>query len=147
MRLVQHICANARKRLVVLGLEAVLNDAARVLTNPASPLVVICNSGGIAAGLLTKTDLVRAIRSYSMTGTTPVEAAMTRSMLSCAMTETLQCVWTRLNTRGLRCAPILDDLFRPLGVVHARDLARELLEEVSNEEVLLRDYVLGVGYQ
>jgi len=29
----------------------------------------------------------------------------------------------------------------------ARDIARALLEEVENEEGLLRDYVLGVGYQ
>jgi hypothetical protein len=34
-----------------------------------------------------------------------------------------------------------------VGVVHARDLARALLEEVTEEEALLRDYVLGVGYQ
>jgi len=52
-----------------------------------------------------------------------------------------------MNARSLRCVPILDDSGRPQGVVHARDLARALLDEVTEEEVLLRDYVLGVGYQ
>jgi hypothetical protein len=33
------------------------------------------------------------------------------------------------------------------GVVHARDVGSALLDEVTQKEVLLRDYVLGVGYQ
>jgi CBS domain-containing protein len=52
-----------------------------------------------------------------------------------------------MNARSLRCVPILDDSGRPHGVVHARDLVCALLEEVKEEEALLRDYVLGVGYQ
>ncbi len=44
-------------------------------------------------------------------------------------------------------AVAVDEAGRPLGVVHARDVARALLDEVTYEEVLLRDYVLGIGYQ
>jgi hypothetical protein len=32
-------------------------------------------------------------------------------------------------------------------VLHARDVAMALIDEVNGEEVLLRDYVMGVGYQ
>jgi hypothetical protein len=32
-------------------------------------------------------------------------------------------------------------------VLHARDVAMALIDEVNTEEVLLRDYVMGVGYQ
>ncbi len=32
------------------------------------------------------------------------------------------------------------------GVLHARDVAIALLDEVNYEEILLRDYVMGVGY-
>jgi CBS domain-containing protein len=46
-----------------------------------------------------------------------------------------------------RCAPVLDDSGRPRGVVQARDVARALLDEATTEEVLLRDYILGIGYQ
>jgi hypothetical protein len=35
----------------------------------------------------------------------------------------------------------------PQGVLHARDVAIALLDEVNCEEVLLRNYVMGVGYQ
>ena len=56
--------------------------------------------------------------------------------------------WARpLNARSLRCAPILDNEGRPLGVVHARDIARALIDEETHEEELLRDYVMGIGYR
>jgi hypothetical protein len=31
--------------------------------------------------------------------------------------------------------------------LHARDVAIALLDEANYEELLLRDYVMGVGYQ
>ena len=52
-----------------------------------------------------------------------------------------------MTSRTLPCAPLLDDEGRAQGVVHARDVAIALLDEVNTEEVLLRDYVMGVGYQ
>ena len=71
---------------------------------------------------------------------------MSRSVFSCQVDQALQELWETMNARSLRCAPVLDGSGRPQGVVHARELARALLAEVSEEEVLLRDYVLGVGY-
>jgi hypothetical protein len=35
---------------------------------------------------------------------------------------------------------------RPMGVVHARDILQVLLEESEDEESMLRDYVMGIGY-
>jgi CBS domain-containing protein len=52
-----------------------------------------------------------------------------------------------MNARSLRAIPIFDVSGRPQGVVYARDLARALLDEMNEEELLLRDYVLGIGYQ
>src|SRR5205814_10572786 len=74
-------------------------------------------------------------------------AIMNRAELSCPVDETLQQVWAVMTARTLPCAPILDDDGRAQGVVHARDVAIALLDEVNYEEVLLRDYVMGVGYQ
>jgi CBS domain-containing protein len=59
----------------------------------------------------------------------------------------LQSLWTEMGERSLRCVPVLDAAGRPFGIVHARDLARALLDEVTHEELMLRDYVLGIGYR
>jgi len=74
-------------------------------------------------------------------------AIMTKSVVSCQVDQPLQQVWTILNARSLRCAPILDDEGRPQGVVHGHDLVRGLLDEETHEEELLRDCVTGIGYQ
>jgi CBS domain-containing protein len=147
MALVQHILENARKRLVVLSREAPLCEAAEILANPATALIVVCDGEGIAVGVVSRTDIIKALAAKADATKTSIGAVMTNSVLSCHVDQTLQLVWEAMNTRSLRSLPVLDDSGRPHGVVHARDLARALLEEVNEEEVLLRDYVLGIGYQ
>jgi hypothetical protein len=47
---------------------------------------------------------------------------------------------------GLKNIPVTDHDSRPVGVVNARDALQVLLKKVENEESLLRDYVMCVGY-
>jgi CBS domain-containing protein len=148
MTLVHHILEDARKRLEVLSRDALVCEAAGILANPDTPLVVVCDSQGIAVGVVSKTDIMKAVVGASVDAVKMnTGSIMTNTVLSCQVDQTLQRVWEMMNTRSLRCLPILDDSGRPQGVVHARDLVRALLDEVNEEEVLLRDYVLGVGYQ
>ena len=56
MILVQHILEAARKRLAVLSREASLSDIAQILVNPNTPLVVVCDSDGIAVGVMSRTS-------------------------------------------------------------------------------------------
>lgn len=148
MVLVQHILQDARKRLAVLRRDASLADAAGILANPETPLVVVCNSEGICVGVLSKSNIVKALAgSKGNAGNMSVGDVMTSAVVSCHVDNTLQGVWDSMNAQTVRSVPVLDDSGRPQGVVHARDLARALLNEVDEEEVLLRDYVLGIGYQ
>ena len=148
MILIQHILEDARRRLAVLSREASVCEAAAVLENPNTPLAVVCDGEGIAIGVISRTDIVKAIsRDGADAFNRNAEAIMTRSILSCHVDQPVQSVWTTLGARRLRCAPVLDGSGRPQGVIHARDVARALIDDVTNEELLLRDYVLGVGYQ
>jgi CBS domain-containing protein len=148
MILVKHILETARKRLAVLNVEASLFDAARILTNPDTPLVVVCDSDAIAVGVISGSHVLNVL------ATAGVDAVgfnagqiMTKPLLSCHVDEYLQQVWAVMSSRTLSCAPVLDDDGRAQGVLHARDVAIALIDEVNCEEVLLRDYVMGVGYQ
>jgi CBS domain-containing protein len=148
MILVQHILEDARGRLAVLSREASVFDAAEILANPNTPLAVVCDGEGIAVGVVSRTDIVKALACARVDAhKMNTGAIMTSPVLSCHANQELQQVWATLNTRSVRCVPILDDSGRPQGVLHARDCARALLDEVKEEEGLLRDYVLGVGYQ
>ena len=148
MALVKHILDDARKRLAVLDREALVAEAAAILANPNTPLVVVCDSDGLAIGVISKSNIIRALaggRDDAVKMSTG--DVMTNPVVSCHVDQALQRVWDDMNASSLRSMPVIDDSGRPQGVVHARDLARALLDEVDQEELMLRDYVLGIGYQ
>jgi len=148
MVLVKHILEPARKRLAVLSPEASIFDAAGILVNRETPLIVVCDGGGIAVGVISSNHIMGALAAGGADSLKfSAGAIMTQPMLTCHLHEILQDVWSVMNSRILPCAPILDDDGRVQGVVHARDVALALLDELNSEELLLRDYVMGVGYQ
>jgi CBS domain-containing protein len=148
MNLIQQVLDDARRRLAILAPEALISDAAVMLVDTTTPIAVICDKEGVAVGVVSRTDLIKVLaRKSADAAVMNVGSVMTNPFFSCHVNQTLQGVWEGMNERSLRCAPVLDDSRRPQGVVHARDLARALLEEVTSEELMLRDYVLGIGYQ
>ena len=148
MALVMHILEAARKRLAVLSREASLFDAARILANRDTPLIVVCDGDGIAVGVISTSHVINVLATAGVDALgLDAGAIMTKPLLSCHADENLQQVWAVMTARTLPCAPILDDDGRAQGVLHARDVAIALLDEVNYEELLLRDYVMGVGYQ
>ncbi|HEY5380394.1 MAG TPA: CBS domain-containing protein [Pseudolabrys sp.] len=52
-----------------------------------------------------------------------------------------------MKERGLKNVPVVDEDSRPIGLLHARDILQVLLNESEDEETLLRDYVMGIGYR
>ena len=150
MILVKHILEPARKRLAVLSEEASLFDVARILANQEThtPLAVVCNSDGIAVGVIAPIHIVNVLATAGGDALGfNAGAIMTKPALICHIDEALEQVWPIMSSRTLPCAPILDDDGRAQGVLYARDVAIALLNEVNYDEALLRDYVMGVGYQ
>lgn len=147
MMLVQHILPTAQHRLAVLSRNASVCEAAKMLLRTSTPLVVVCDDQGFAVGVVSRTDIIKAFSSGSDEAfNTNAGQIMSTPVYSCHIDQTLQSLWTSMGARGLRAAPLLDALARPLGVVYMRDVALALLEEVENEEGLLRDYIMGIGY-
>jgi hypothetical protein len=52
-----------------------------------------------------------------------------------------------MKARGVRNVPLFEGDSRPRCIVIARDALQALLTEAENEEVVLRDYVMGFGYR
>mgnify|MGYP001797486790 CR=1 FL=1 len=72
---------------------------------------------------------------------------MTREVVSWRTNESLHDIWAVMKKRGLKRIPMVDERQKPIGVIYARDALQNLLGEVADEETLLRDYVMDVGYQ
>jgi predicted transcriptional regulator len=137
----------ARQHLATVADTAPLLEAARLL-RPNYDLVVICDVAGVMNGVVSKTDVVAQMsHCKGESCVCAVATVMTRDVLSCRAEDRLEPLWLRMRERGFKNVPLVDSTNRPIGVVTARDMLQILLRESENEELLLRDYVMGFGYR
>ena len=143
---VERLLPAARKKLVTITDDAPLMAAVNFL-HKGTDLVIVCGFTGLVTGVITKTDVVGQMsRCQGASCTMAASLAMTRDVVVCRPDELLQDVWKRMNERKLKNIPVVDQDSRPIGVVRARDVLQILLEESQDEESILRDYVMGIGY-
>lgn len=143
---VERLLPTAQKRLVTIADDVPLIEAAKLLRT-GTDLVVVCGAAGVLAGVITRTDIVGQISRCQGAGCTmSVSSVMTSDPVLCRPGDLLYDVWERMKARNLRNIPVVDQESRPMGVLNARDILQVLLTESEDEEALLRDYVMGVGY-
>ena len=146
--LVEKITPVARERLLILNQDAPVIEAARLLRDGRSDLVVVCDPNGLLSGVVTKSDIVAQIsQCLGASCTTGVFAVMSQDVTSCTPKDWLREIWDVMKERRLKNVPIKDDASRPIGILNARDALQALMQEVEQEESLLRDYVMCVGYR
>jgi CBS domain-containing protein len=143
---VDRLLPAARQKLVVITADAPLTEAASLL-HKGTDLVIVCDSNDFVTGVITKTDVVGQMgRCQGASCTMAASLAMTRDVVVCRPVELLQDVWKRMKEHKLKNIPVVDKDSRPVGVLHARDILQILLEESQDDESMLRDYVMGIGY-
>src|SRR5690348_7389644 len=144
---VEGILPASRVRLFTIGADAPLIAAAILLRDLDKDIVVVRDSEGVLAGVITKTDIVRQISHCQGAGCkAAASAVMTQAVVYCRLDNLLHEIWTIMKERHLKNVPILDRESRPIGMLNARDALEALLRELEYEEALLREYVMWVGY-
>ena len=137
----------ALQKLVTITDSAQLIEAAKLLRGAGTDIVAVCTPGGVLAGVITKTDVVDQIsRCQRQSCATPASSVMTREVVVCQPGQLLSVVWSIMKKRKLKNIPVVNTESQPIGMLNARDALQLLLEEAQNEELLLRDYVMCVGY-
>jgi CBS domain-containing protein len=133
-------------RLAVIDFGATVHAAAVSLSRPGIGLVVVCNAGGGAEGVLSKSDLVRHLTG-AISEAPPVSDLMSRSIVSCSPQDDVHDVWRTMAARSLQNLPVIDAGVRPLGILNIRDAMKVLFEQEEMQERMLFNYVTGVGYR
>ena len=145
--LVSTVQAVARTRLLTVGVDAPLVAVAALLASDQIG-VVVCDATGVALGTINETVLVRRLGlGQADIFATHASDVMTQDFATCAAGDLLADVIALMHARGLVQVVVIDADRRPLGVLTARDGLRALLAAGNREETLLRNYVMGVGYQ
>ena len=137
----------AIQRLITIRDDALVTDAAKLLSSTHKSLVVVCNSDEVMVGVISKTDVVRQMaHCQGVSCTMSVAAVMTRDVTYCHPNDVLQDVLSIMKERGFVHIPIVDQDSRPSGVLNVRDALQVLLGEVVYDGSFLRDYIMGIGY-
>lgn len=145
---IRAILPTARRRLLTINDAAPVIDVAQLLSGMHTSLVIVCDLDGLMSGVVTKADVVRQISTCTgCSCTTMVADIMTREVIACHPDDKLIDVWAIMRDNALRQIPVSDHESRPLGLLYASDALEVLLKEVEYEEVLLREYVMGIGYR
>jgi CBS domain-containing protein len=144
--LIDEMQAFTSSRLAVIGFDATVQAAALSLSMPGIGLVVVCNAGGGAEGVLSKSDLVRHL-TMPTSSTPPVSDLMSRSIVSCSPQDDVHDVWQTMAALNLQNIPVIDVGARPLGILDMRDAMKVLFEQEEMQERMLFNYVTGVGYR
>jgi CBS domain-containing protein len=133
-------------RLVVIGVDTSLRNAAIALSNRQIGILVVCDGNRRAAGVLSKSDIVSHLTSIGV-AEAPASNLMSRNIVSCSPEDDLYGVWQKMAAQRLQNMPVLDTDSKPLGVLDLRDALQALFEQEEYQERLLSNYVAGVGYQ
>ena len=89
-KLVSSMDAQARSRLVTVSVDASLVAVAKVLSDTQISLVVVCDSGGAMAGVITKSNIVQWVgQCRGSARTTAAADMMTRDVTYCHPTDCL----------------------------------------------------------
>ncbi|HUH61067.1 MAG TPA: CBS domain-containing protein [Candidimonas sp.] len=145
---IQTILPLAGKRLVTISGDSPLVEAARLLSEMNANLVVVRSHDCRMLGVVTKTDVVKQIsHCQGCSCTTMVTDVMTTDVIACHPDQSLYDVWLIMKEKGLKQVPIIDHVSQPLGLLYASDALEVLMKEVKYEQLLMRDYVMGVGYR
>ena len=138
----------ARSRLLTVGVQAPVVEVAALLSSAQISVVVVCDAYGVPLGSITETDLVRRLgMGQANFFTARAGEVMGNSFTTCKPSDLLSEVLAMMHRLGLIHVLLVDDHNKLLGVVNARDGLRALLAAGNHEEALLRNYVMGVGYQ
>ena len=146
--LVGGIEAVARSRMLTVSPTSLLVEVAALLSSAQISVVVVCDASGSPLGTITETVLVRRLGlGQADFFTTVAGDVMARGFDACAPADLLSDVLATMHERGLIHVLVVDSEHKLLGIVNARDGLRALLAAGNHEEALLRNYVMGIGYQ
>ncbi len=106
-------------------------------------LVVVDDQDAIA-GIISERDIVRAIAERGAEVlATPLSAVMTRAVVTCGESETVNEVMTRMTRGRFRHLPVIED-GRLAGIISIGDVVRARIEQVEREAADMRAYIAAV---
>jgi CBS domain-containing protein len=120
---------------------ATLLEVANKLAAKRIGAIVVIGAGGEVAGIVSERDIIRALAtSGAECLTRPVAETMTKQVVTCQETDTLNELMAMMTERRFRHLPVVTD-GALVGIVSIGDVVKHHVAEVEMEATAMRDYI------
>lgn len=116
-------------------------EIARLLGKHGIGCIVIAEADGKVSGIVSERDIVREIsRAGASVLDEPVERCMTKSVVSCRESDTMDRLMGEMTAHRFRHMPVVDR-GRLIGLVSIGDVVRMRIAEAEMEAAAMREYI------
>lgn len=139
--LVTSILKTKGRDVFTVGPDLSVLDVTQVLRQKRIGAVLVCDSAGAILGVLSERDIVRALADDGMTVLArPVHGLMSREVVTCTPTDSINHVMMLMTDRRIRHIPVLDH-GKLVGLVSIGDVVKQRIAETEMEAEALKSYI------
>jgi CBS domain-containing protein len=122
-------------------LHATLKQIADVLAQRRIGAIVVVDGDKRVQGIISERDIIRALaKSGADALASPVSAVMTRNVISCSESDTLDQLMAAMTAGRFRHLPVTKD-GKLAGIVSIGDVVKYHISEVEMEATAMREYI------
>ncbi len=131
------------REVVTTSAGATIADATDILAKHKIGALVVAEDDRIV-GIVSERDIVRAIANRGAAALKEeLGGIMTRSVVTCRESETVNDVMTRMTRGRFRHLPVVED-DRLVGIISIGDVVKTRIEQVEREADEMRAYIAAV---
>src|SRR5262245_65889305 len=120
---------------------ATLETAAKKLAEHRIGALLVLGPDRRVAGILSERDIVRVLAEHgSGVLTQPLAQVMTRKVVTCSQSDTVEVLMQRMTTGKFRHLPVVDQE-QVVGGISIGDVVKHRLQEMEQEQAALKDYI------
>ncbi|MGZ5921382.1 MAG: CBS domain-containing protein [Rhizomicrobium sp.] len=140
--LVRHILQDKGRNVIVIMHGATIGEAAQLLAEKRIGAVIVTDTDGVLAGILSERDVVRAVAGDGpLALSRNVASYMTKSVATCREADTVEDLMEMMTHGRFRHVPVLDGDKALCGLISIGDVVKTRIAETLNEANSLRDYI------
>ena len=138
------ILSEKGREVVTTSAMASIAGAVDALAKHKIGALVVVDETDHIIGIISERDIVRAIAEKGeKVLTTPLSTVMTRTVVTCSETETVNDVMTRMTRGRFRHLPVVENGHLS-GIISIGDVVRARIEQVEREAEDMRAYIAAV---
>ena len=128
-------------KLTTASPSTTLLDVVSKLASKRICAIVIVGARGEVSGIISERDLVRSLSELGPDCLKkPVSESMTRQVVTCQETDTLEELMSMMTARRFRHLPVVTD-GALVGIISIGDVVKHHIAEVEMEATAMRDYI------